>query len=124
MRIATEDRVRGYPCRTISLIVQRRPWNARPVKAEAGLDHVARAASTVRRRVPDPAGIDSFLEFFLRRSCRLLGLDERLLTIPTTAGGLGLRPSDGNWTVQSWSTVRPPAVVITNQTQYREKRVL
>lgn len=40
LRIETQDRLRGYPCRTIPLMVQRRPWNARPVRPEAGLAHV------------------------------------------------------------------------------------
>lgn len=91
LRIETEDRLRGYPCRTIPLIRQRRPWNGRTVKLEAGLDHVAKAASTVCQRIPDPTGLDSFVEFFMTRSCHKLGLDDRLLGIPTSAGGWGLK---------------------------------
>lgn len=123
LRIQTEHRLRGYPCRTIPLIVQQRPWNARPVKVEAALDHVAKAASTVRRRIPDPTGIDSFVDFFLARSCHKFGLDERLLSTPTKAEGLGLKSYNGSWAVQSWSAVSPPPVVILNQTKFRQGRV-
>nr|WAK77465.1 MAG: RNA-dependent RNA polymerase [Totiviridae sp.] len=123
LRVETEDRLRGYPCRTIPLIVQRRPWNARPVRTEAGLDHVAKAASTVRRRIPDPTGLDAFVGFFMTRTCGMLGLDERLLSIPAAVGGLGLRPWRGEWAVQCWSSVRAPPVTITNRTSYRETRV-
>lgn len=64
LRIETEDQLRGYPCRTIPLLTQRRPWNARPVMQEAGLDHVLKTMPTLRLRLPDLAGLDSYREHY------------------------------------------------------------
>lgn len=42
LRIETEDKLRGYPCRTVRLVTQRRPWSARPLNHEAALDHTSK----------------------------------------------------------------------------------
>nr|WAK77608.1 MAG: RNA-dependent RNA polymerase [Totiviridae sp.] len=123
LRIETEDRLRGYPCRSIPLLTQRRPWNARPVMQEAGLEHVLKTMSTLRMRLPDPAALDEYREHYMRRCFRLLGLDGRLRRIPVAMGGLGLDPWDGQWTVKTWRPIRPPPVKIVNRTGYREERV-
>lgn len=40
LRVETEDKLRGYQCRTVPLMTQRRLWSARPMCNEAGLNHV------------------------------------------------------------------------------------
>nr|WAK77681.1 MAG: RNA-dependent RNA polymerase [Totiviridae sp.] len=123
LRIETGDRLRGYPCRTIPLLTQRRPWNARPVVQEAGLEHVLKTMATLRLRLPDPSGLDAYREHYIQRCMRLLSLDARLRRIPVALGGLGLDPWDGRWTVTTWRAVRAPPVKILNQTDYRQRRV-
>nr|WAK77674.1 MAG: RNA-dependent RNA polymerase [Totiviridae sp.] len=123
LRIETEDRLRGYPCRTVPLLTQRRPWNARPVMQEAGLEHVLKTMSTLRMRLADPSTLDQYREHYMRRCFRLLGLDCRLRRIPVAMGGLGLDAWDGQWTVKTWRPIRPPPVKIENRTSYREERV-
>nr|WAK77286.1 MAG: RNA-dependent RNA polymerase [Totiviridae sp.] len=123
LRVETEDRLRGYPCRSIPLVTQRRPWNARPVRHEAGLEHVLKTLATLRRRLPRTDGVDAFREHFVRRSFRLLRLDPRLRTIPLSLGGLGVDPWDGQWMVHSWRQIDPPRIRITNKTDFREQKV-
>nr|WAK77577.1 MAG: RNA-dependent RNA polymerase [Totiviridae sp.] len=123
LRVETEDRLRGYPCRTIPLLSQRRPWNARPVLQEAGLEHVLKTMSTLRLRIADPTGLDSYREHYIQRCFRLLGFDARLRRIPAAMGGLGLDPWDGRWAVATWRSVNAPPVKIVNRTDYRRQRV-
>nr|WAK77292.1 MAG: RNA-dependent RNA polymerase [Totiviridae sp.] len=123
LRIETEDRLRGYPCRTIPMMTQRRPWNARPVVQEAGLEHVLKTMATLRLRLPSPEGLDAYRTHYIARSMRLLKFDHRLRNIPAALGGLGIDPWDGRWSVLTWRPVRPPPVEITNRTDYRERRV-
>nr|WAK77248.1 MAG: RNA-dependent RNA polymerase [Totiviridae sp.] len=123
LRIETEDRLRGYPCRTIPMMTQRRPWNARPVVQEAGLEHVLKTMATLRLRLPTCDGLDAYRDHYIRRCFRLLRLDSRLRNIPAALGGLGVDPWDGRWSVQTWQSIRPPPVEIVNRTDYREQRV-
>lgn len=123
LRIEMSDRARGYPCRTIPLVVQRRPWNARPIGPEAVVSHVAKILATLSRRTPSPDHVLKFREFYISRVLNLLGLDSRLRSIPVGAGGLGLDPWDGVWMVRSWRQVRTPPVRVKNRTAFREVQI-
>lgn len=123
LRIETSDRARGYPCRTVPLVVQRRPWNARPIGPESVVSHVAKILATLSRRTPSPEHVLRFRDFYISRVMGLLGLDPRLRSIPVGAGGLGLDPWDGVWMVRSWRQVRTPPVQVKNRTVFREVQV-
>nr|WAK77387.1 MAG: RNA-dependent RNA polymerase [Totiviridae sp.] len=119
LRVETGDRARCYPCRTLPLLGQRKPWSARPAAADSGVHRVDKVFSVLARRLPDPADLLGFADHVLRRMMSKMSLDIRLLAIPTALGGLGLRDWNGKWHVRTWrSNLRVP-VTVTNQTDFR-----
>nr|WAK77261.1 MAG: RNA-dependent RNA polymerase [Totiviridae sp.] len=124
LRIEVSDRARGYPCRTVPLVTQRRPWNARPVGPEAVVGHVSKVLSTLARRTADPRHVDAYRKFHVDRIMGLLGLDPRLKDVPIGAGGFGIEPWSGRWLVTRWRSSLLPPVCILNATDFRHTQVV
>nr|WAK77737.1 MAG: RNA-dependent RNA polymerase [Totiviridae sp.] len=119
LRVETGDRARAYPCRTIPLLGQRKPWSARPPSADASLTRVDKVFSVLARRLPDPTDLLGFADHVMYRMMSKMKLDFRLIKIPTALGGLGLRPWDGRNHVSVWNSRLPVPVRVLNQTDFR-----
>lgn len=124
LRVETSDRARAYPCRTIPLLEQRKPWSARPPSGDASLVRVDKVFSVLARRLPDPRDLRGFADHVIRRMMVKMQLDMRLISIPTALGGLGLRPWRGAWHVSVWSSQLPVPIAVTNQTDFRANQEL
>nr|WAK77278.1 MAG: RNA-dependent RNA polymerase [Totiviridae sp.] len=122
LRVETGDRSRAYPCRTVPLLEQRKPWTARPPSGDASLVRIDKVFSVLSRRLPHPEDIMRFADHVLRRMMAKMGLDLRLLSIPTALGGLGRRPWGGRWHVSVWSSRLPVPVRVLNRTGFRTEQ--
>lgn len=119
LRVETGDRARAYPCRTIPLLGQRKPWSARSPSADASLSRIDKVFSVLARRLPDPSDLMGFADHVMYRMMSKMKLDFRLIRIPTGLGGLGLRPWDGRCHVSVWNSRVPVPVRVLNQTDFR-----
>nr|WAK77561.1 MAG: RNA-dependent RNA polymerase [Totiviridae sp.] len=119
LRVETGDRARCYPCRTVPLLGQRKPWSARPAAADSGVHRVDKVFNVLARRLPDPEDLLRFSDHVINRMMCKMGLDMRLLSIPTALGGLGLRDWSGRWHVRTWRPNLSVPVTVTNQTDFR-----
>ncbi|KAH7965387.1 hypothetical protein HPB49_007037 [Dermacentor silvarum] len=54
LRVKTSDRTRAYPCRTIPLLFQRRPWSTRPPTGDASLTRITKVGSVLAGHPTDP----------------------------------------------------------------------
>lgn len=119
LRVEIEDRARCYPCRTVPLVGQSKPWSARAPTADASLTRLDKVFSVLARRLPDPRDLLAFADHVLSRMVSMMRLDVRLISIPTALGGLGLRPWGGKWHVSVWAGRLPIPVKVLNQTTFR-----
>lgn len=122
LRVEISDRARAYPCRTVPLLFQRRPWSSRPPTGDASLTRIVKVASVLARRLTDPSLMLEFVEFVIERMMAKMGLDRRLARIPVSLGGLGLLPWDGKWHVRQWASSPPIPIDVRNATDFREKQ--
>nr|WAK77658.1 MAG: RNA-dependent RNA polymerase [Totiviridae sp.] len=119
LRVETSDRARAYPCRTVPLLFQRRPWSTRPPTGDASLTRITKVGSVLARRLTDASLLEEFVVFVVERMLSKMGVDHRLAKIPVNMGGLGLFPWDGRWHVRQWSPSPPIPVNVTNSTGFR-----
>nr|UUT42649.1 MAG: RNA-dependent RNA polymerase [Totiviridae sp.] len=119
LRVETGDRARAYPCRTIPLLGQRKPWSARSPSADASLTRIDKVFCVLARRLPDPSDLQGFADHVMHRMMSKMKLDFRLIRIPVGLGGLGLRPWDGRHHVAVWNSRLPVPVRVLNQTDFR-----
>lgn len=110
LRVETGNVARCYPCRTVPLVNQRKPWSGRPDSDDASAARVVKVINVLSRRVDDPRTILDFGRYVAEKMVAKKGVDVRLLGIPTSLGGLGLYPWDGKWAVLSWN--REPQVPV------------
>lgn len=124
LRVETGQVARCYPCRTVPLVNQRKPWSGRPDSDDASAARVVKVINVLSRRVDEPGTILKFGRFVAEKMVTKKGVDVRLLSIPVSLGGLGLFPWDGRWAVLSWSREPQIPVRLLNTTDFRENQTL
>lgn len=97
----------AYPCRTIPLLFQCRPWSTRPPTGDASLTRITKVGSELARRLAEPGLLNEFVLFVVECTLTKMGIDRRLAKIPVSLGGLGLLPWDGKWHVIQWAPSPP-----------------
>ncbi|KAH6935975.1 hypothetical protein HPB50_011963 [Hyalomma asiaticum] len=117
LRVETSDVARCYPCRTVPLVNQRKPWSGRPDSDDASAARVVKVVNVLSRRVDEPSNILRFGRFVAEKMVAKKGVNVRLLGIPISLGGLGLYPWDGRWAVTSWSREPQIPVRLLNTTE-------
>nr|UYL95644.1 MAG: RNA-dependent RNA polymerase [Kashgar Totiv tick virus 1] len=123
LRVETGAVSRCYPCRTVPLINQQKPWSGRPDSDDASAARVMKVVNVLSRRVDDPRLILDFGRFVAEKMVTKKGVDVRLLSIPVSLGGLGLLPWDGKWAVESWNRKPQVQVRVLNTTAFRLRKV-
>lgn len=108
-----------YPCRTIPLVNQRKPWNARTPTGDSSVSTIAKVSHVLLRRLRNAQRIAAFIAFLCYKMVCMMGIDPRLIAIPVALGGLGLVSWTGRWCVKSWRPDPPAPNCITNRTEFR-----
>jgi hypothetical protein len=93
LRIWYDRQCRGYPCRALPGLMQRKPWTSGPWTPDMSLKTVWDVLATLRRRCPDsePA-LDILWNHYAPAWCRRYRIPVEALTIPVNLGGLGIQP--------------------------------
>ncbi|EEC07016.1 hypothetical protein IscW_ISCW017951 [Ixodes scapularis] len=90
--------------RSVSGLLQRRPWNESPWRDKGTLAGLVKSCSTLQHRSPCPEAVETVRRhlqdcWFARHS-----LDPRLAGIPSSSCGcLGLSVWDGTSTIRTWA---------------------
>lgn len=124
LRVETGDVSRCYPCRTVPLVNQRKPWSGRPDSDDASAARVVKVVNVLSRRVDDPTSILDFGRYVATKMVTKKGVDARLLSIPVALGGLGLFPWDGVWAVVSWNREPQVPVRLLSTTTFRTDQMI
>lgn len=122
LRVETGHFSMCYPCRTIPLVNQRKPWSARQPTGDGSVSTIVKVGHVLSRRLRDASRILAFIAFLAQKMARMMGIDQRLISIPVALGGLGLVPWSGRWCVRSWHPDPPAPITITNKTQFRTQQ--
>lgn len=87
----SNGKYRGYACRSVPNIMQRKPWNALPWADEGAMAGVLSALGTISRRASLSSDIVNALRVHLvLRHCRANKINVALCVSPMSLGGLGL----------------------------------
>lgn len=122
LRVETGQFSMCYPCRTIPLVNQRKPWNVRPPTGDGSVSTIVKVGHVLSRRLKNAARVLGFIVFLSYKMARMMGIDARLIAIPVALGGLGLIPWKGKWCVKNWHPDPPAPVRILNRTDFRAKQ--
>lgn len=90
--------VRGWACRTIPTISQRKPWNPEPWSPVSETATLVNGVETIERRVMRP--MPTLHQIIKVRFSRISKISSRWLTIPRRSGGFGLY-NDVGWRSRS-----------------------
>ncbi|KAH6948584.1 hypothetical protein HPB50_025180 [Hyalomma asiaticum] len=124
LRVEMSDVACCYPCRTVPLVNQRKPWSGRPDSDDAYGARVVKVVNVLSRRVDDPRTIQDFGRYVAEKTVAKKGVDVRLLSIPVALGGLGLYPWDGRWAVETWNREPQMPVRLLTGTTFRADRMV
>lgn len=119
LRVETGRFSMCYPCRTVPLINQRKPWNVRPPTGDGSVSTIVKVGHVLSRRLKNARRVLGFITFLSYKMARMMGIDPRLVSIPVALGGLGLLPWAGKWCVRNWHPDPPIPVRILNKTTFR-----
>jgi len=128
LRVWFDTRCRGYPCRAIPGLTQRKPWSSNPWSEDMVLKALYEALRTLRRRVSRRTKeIDDVWVTLRHVWCVNHSLPDAVAWTPAFAGGFGIEPPPVG---ENWKIVPPvPArtgiegIEIENQTSWREKKL-
>lgn len=90
----TKQQQRGWSCRTIPSIIQRKPWNSEPWKPAGDTETLFSRLGALERRCGFK--LPKLESIIKRRFSRITHLDTKWLSVPKRAGGLGLL-TDRGW---------------------------
>ncbi|APG76056.1 hypothetical protein 2 [Wuhan insect virus 31] len=84
---------RGWACRTIPTLSQRKPWNPEPWSPVSETATLVKGVETICRRCNVDSNI--LMSIIERRFSKLTGLSKRWLSVPRRLGGFGLTKDVG-----------------------------
>jgi hypothetical protein len=119
-----QDGCRGYLCRAIPALTQRKPWSSIPWSDEAVMNSLWQAGQTLLRRGVANERWQHLWGAYKRVWSQRKHVTQTWLQIPLSMGGLGVEPWDGKTRLNGvWPGIDKRSITITNMTQFREKQV-
>jgi hypothetical protein len=88
-----QNQQRGWSCRTIPGMVQRKPWNSEPWKPAGDTETLFGRVAAIERR--SGKKIPVLTRMVTKRFSRIARMDSRWLSVPVRAGGFGLLKDRG-----------------------------
>lgn len=104
----TKNTQRGWVCRTIPGMVQRKPWNSEPWKPAGDTETLFNRIAAIRRRSGQE--VKQLERLVIRRFTRIARMDSRWLSVPVRAGGFGLLKDRGWRATEVLPTLTRPQI--------------
>lgn len=129
LRVWFDTRCRGYPCRSVPGLTQRKPWSSDPWTEDMVLRALYEGLRTTKRRLNgDFSHLDDAWDVLKRVWCRNHNLPVDVVATPTWNGGLGIEPMPFGWLYK----VDPPipkldigdSIKITNLNGWRRDKTM